>query len=134
MTSIALTSLDYSTNLWQTKHANSYQKVFMLKVKHSLHNWHGSSECCWGWNANVKENMLDWCGTFWRVGARIIPKFPSEWRSVTLVTDNCPAHPHIKNLKLIKLFFLPTKTTSTSQRMDQGVTRSLKAKYCNNIV
>ena len=31
-------------------------------------------------------------------------KFASEGRSIAL--DNCPAHPHIENLKSIKLFFV----------------------------
>ena len=48
--------------------------------------------------------------------------------------DNCPAHPHIENLKAIKLFFLPPNTTSITQPMDQGVKRSLKAKYRTNVV
>ena len=41
------------------------------------------------------------------------------------VIDNCPAHPHIENLKAIKLFFLPPNTTYITQPMDQGVIRSL---------
>ena len=32
-------------------------------------------------------------------------KFASEGRSIALVIDNSPAHPHIENLKSIKLFF-----------------------------
>ena len=48
--------------------------------------------------------------------------------------DNCPAHTHIENLKSIKLFFLPPNTTSTTQPMNQGVIRSLKAKYRKNTV
>ena len=35
-------------------------------------------------------------------------KFASEGRSIALVIDNCPAHPHIENLKSIKLFFFFT--------------------------
>ena len=53
---------------------------------------------------------------------------------MALVTDNCPAHPHIKNLKSIKLFFVPPNTTSTTQPMDQDILRSLKAKYHKDIV
>ena len=34
-------------------------------------------------------------------------KFLSVRRNFALVIDNCPAHPHIENLKAIKLFFLP---------------------------
>ena len=61
-------------------------------------------------------------------------KFLSEGRNVVLVIDNCPAHPHIENLKAIELFFLPPNTTSITQPIDQGVIRSLKAKYCTNVV
>ena len=32
-------------------------------------------------------------------------KFLSERRNVALVIDNCPAHPHIENLKAITFFF-----------------------------
>ena len=48
--------------------------------------------------------------------------------------DNCPAHPHIDNLKAIKLYFLPPNTTSKTQPMDEGVIGSLKAKYRKNVV
>ena len=61
-------------------------------------------------------------------------KFLSEGRNVALVIDSCPAHPHTENLKAFKLFFLPPNTTSITQPMDQGVIRSLKAKYCTNVV
>ena len=52
-------------------------------------------------------------------------KFSSEGRSVVLVKDYCPAHPHIENLKAT-LFFLPPNTTPITQPMDQGAVRSLK--------
>ena len=61
-------------------------------------------------------------------------KFLSEGRNVALAIDNCPAHPHIENLKAIKLFFLSPNTTSITQPMDQGVIRSLKVKYRANVV
>ena len=61
-------------------------------------------------------------------------KFLSEGRNVAIVIDNFPAHPYIENLKTIKLFFLPPNTTSITQPIDQGVIRSLKAKYRINVV
>ena len=61
-------------------------------------------------------------------------KFAFEGRNVAFVIDNCPAHPHIDNLKAIKLNFLPPNTTSKTQTMDEGVIRSLKAKYRKNVV
>ena len=54
-------------------------------------------------------------------------------REMTLVIDHCHAHPQIENLKSIKLFLLPLNTTSTTQPMDQGVIRSLTAKYHKNM-
>ena len=38
-------------------------------------------------------------------------KFVSERRNVTFAIYNCPAHPHIDNLKAIKLYFLQPNTT-----------------------
>ena len=61
-------------------------------------------------------------------------KFLSQGRNVALVIHNCHAHPHVENLKAIKLFFLSPNTTSITQPMVQGVIRSLKAKYRTNVV
>ena len=61
-------------------------------------------------------------------------KFSSEGRSVALVINNSPAHPHIENLKSIKLFFWPLNTTSTTQPMDQGIITLLRTKRCKNMV
>ena len=78
------------------------------------------------------QKLDRWCAIWW-VGARIRPKI-FIGRIMALVTDNCPAHPHVKNLKSIKLFFVPPNTTSTTQPMDQDILRSLKAKYHKDIV
>ena len=56
-------------------------------------------------------------------------KFLAKKRKVAHVVDNCPAHPKVENLKAIGLVFLPPNTISKTQPMDQGVIRSLKAKY-----
>ena len=61
----------------------------------------------------------------------LLRMFAFEGRNVTFVIDSCPGHPHIDNLKAITLYFLPPNTTSKTQPMDQGVIRSLKAKYRN---
>ena len=61
-------------------------------------------------------------------------KFSFEERNVAFVIDNYPDHPHIDNLTAIKLYFLPPNTAPKTQPMDQGVIRSLKAKYCQNVV
>ena len=59
--------------------------------------------------------------------------FERQNRKVLLIVDNCPAHPKIGGLKAIELCFLPPNTTSITQPMDQGVIRSLKAKYRSRI-
>ena len=60
-------------------------------------------------------------------------KFEQQNRKVMLIIDNCPAHPAIGGLKAIQLCFLPPNTTAVTQPMDQGVIRSLKAKYRSSI-
>ena len=50
-------------------------------------------------------------------------------RKCTLIVDNCPAHPKMKGLKNVTLFFLPPNTTSKTQPMDQGMIRNLKHYY-----
>ena len=57
-------------------------------------------------------------------------KFAFEGRNVAFVIDNCPAHPHIDNLKAIKLYFLPPNTTSKTQPMDQGVICKIPQECC----
>ena len=61
-------------------------------------------------------------------------KFTFEGRNVASVIDNSPVHPHIDNIKAIKLYFLLLNTTFKAQPMDQGVIRSLKVKYRKNVV
>ena len=55
--------------------------------------------------------------------------FGKKKRKIALIVDNCPAHPHVEKLEWVELIFLPPNTTSKTQPMDQGVIRSLKAKY-----
>ena len=55
-------------------------------------------------------------------------------RKVLLIVDKCPAHPEIGGLKATELCFLPPKTTSITQPMEQGVILSLKAKYHSRII
>ena len=83
---------------------------------------------------NQKKSWMD--GALFEEWVRVLDrKFESEGRSIALVIVNCPAHPHIENLKSIKLFFfLPPNTTSATQPVNQGVIRSLKAKYRKNMV
>ena len=61
-------------------------------------------------------------------------KFEPQNRKVVLIIDNCPAHPAIGGLKAIQLCFLPPNTTAVTQPMDQGVIRSLQAKYRSRLM
>ena len=55
--------------------------------------------------------------------------FGAQKTKITLIIDNCPAHPNVPALDWLELIFLPPNTTSITQLTDQGVIRSLKAKY-----
>ena len=57
-----------------------------------------------------------------------------EGRKITMIVDNCPVHPHVEGLQAVELVFLPPNTASKLQPMDQGVIRSLKAKYRSAVV
>ena len=56
----------------------------------------------------------------------------AEGRKITMIVDNC--HPHVEALQAVQLIFLPPNTTSKLQAMDQGVIKSLKAKYRSAVV
>ena len=55
-------------------------------------------------------------------------RFTKEGRKIVLLVDNCPAHSSVDNLVSTELIFVPI-SASTLQAMDQGVIRSLKARY-----
>ena len=55
-------------------------------------------------------------------------KFASQDKKIALIIYNCPTHPKVDGLKALQLIFLPLKTTSKTQPMDQGVTLWLKNK------
>ena len=55
--------------------------------------------------------------------------FSAANMKIALIIDNYDAHPHVEQLNSIELIFLPPKTVSHTQPMDQGITRALKAKH-----
>ena len=61
-------------------------------------------------------------------------KMIAEGRKITIIVDNCPAHPHVEGLQAAELIFIAPNTTSKLQPMDQGVIRSLKAKYRSAVI
>ena len=85
--------------------------------------------------ATAINEKVGWMGNCLMGGPRKVHRmFAFEGRNVAFVIDNCPAHPHIDNLKAIKLYFLPPNTISKTKLMDQGVIRSLTVKYRKNVV
>ena len=64
----------------------------------------------------------------------LVRKMIAEGRKITVIVDNCPAHPNVEGLQTVELIFLTPNTTSKLQPMDQGVIRSLKAKYRSAVV
>ena len=55
--------------------------------------------------------------------------FGPQKRKITVIIDNSPAHPDVPALDWVELIFLLPNTTSITQPMNQGIIRSLKAKY-----
>lgn len=72
----------------------------------------------WMTSKVFEEELRQWDNDLWKTKRKIV-----------LLVDNCTAHPHLENLRCIKLVFLPPNTTSVLQPMDQGVIRSLKSHY-----
>ena len=59
-------------------------------------------------NTEIKESWMD--GALFEDWVRELDrKFAFEGESIALVIDTCPAHPHIENLKSMKLFFFTTE-------------------------
>ena len=55
--------------------------------------------------------------------------FGDKKRKTVLIIDNCSTHPDVPALDWVEEIFLPPIATLITQPMDQGVIRSLKAKY-----
>ncbi|XP_067942227.1 tigger transposable element-derived protein 6-like isoform X2 [Watersipora subatra] len=55
-------------------------------------------------------------------------------RKVLLIIDNCPAHPTMNGLMSIRLVFTSPNTKSVLQPMDQGIIRTFKSYYCQQVL
>jgi len=83
-----------------------------------------ANSSAWMTSFLFEEELKRWDGQLKKAGRKIL-----------LMVDNCPAHPNCQEcLTNIKLVFLPPKTTSILQPMDQGVIRSLKNHYRRNVL
>ena len=80
-----------------------------------------------------KKSWMD-CDLFDEWVREIDRKFLAEKRKIALIVDNCPALPKVEGLKAIDLIFLPPNTTLKTQPMDQGIIRSLRARYRTKVI
>ena len=84
--------------IWKAKNPRCFKNVKFLP-------------CCY---RNQRKSWMD--GKLFEEWLRELDrKFAFEGRNVAFVIDNCPAHPHIDNLKAIKLYSLPPNITSKTQ-------------------
>ncbi|XP_035824743.1 tigger transposable element-derived protein 6 [Aplysia californica] len=61
-------------------------------------------------------------------------RFLLAGRSVALIVDKCSAHPNLKDLRAIKLYYLPPNTKPLLQPCDQGIIRVFKALYRKRVL
>ena len=87
---------------------------------------------------SYKWNSKSWMtGNIFEEWVRKLDRsFLLKGRSVLLFIDNCAAHPQIKDLRAVKLVFLPPipNTTSVLQPCDQGIIQKLKTIYLKRIL
>ena len=85
---------------------------------------------------SYKWNSKSWMTgkTFEEWVRKLDQSFLLKGKSVLLFIDNCAAHPQIKDLRAVKLVFLPPNTTSVLQPCDQGIIQNLKTFYHKRIL
>lgn len=96
----------------KSRNPRCFKSVKRLPVKYR------TNKKAWMTSAIFEEEIRNWD-----------EELVKKRRKIALLVDNCTAHPKIKELKSIKLIFLPPNCTSVLQPMDQGVIKSLKAHY-----
>jgi len=69
-----------------------------------------------GYRANKKAWMTSSLFTEWV--KMLDSRIHRQNRSIVMIVDNCPAHPHVTGLKAVTLVFLPPNSTSVTQPMD----------------
>lgn len=60
-------------------------------------------------------------------------KMAIQKRLILLFLDNASSHPHLK-LSNIQLVFLPPRTTSELQPLDQGIINAVKVQYRKRVL
>ena len=70
-------------------------EVFIMHEKGTHKSWM-DSEIFTEWIKQLESKVLD------------------QNRKVAFIADNCPVHPHVPDLTVIDLFFLPLNTTSVN--------------------
>ena len=77
------------------------------------------------------SNKKAWMtGSVFEKGIRKLDrKYLLQGRSIVMTIDNCLALPQIKDLRAIRLEFLPPNTTNHTQPCDQGIINVFKHRY-----
>ena len=79
------------------------------------------------YDSNKKSWMTSSIFTSW------IRKFDAQMvrqkRKVIVFLDNCSAHPHLADLRAVRLYFLPANTTAKTQPCNAGIIKNLKSHY-----
>ena len=61
-------------------------------------------------------------------------KMKMQQRHILLLLDNCPGHPTLNNLSNVTVKFLPKRTTSELQPLDQGIIAVVKKRFSTEIM
>ena len=60
-------------------------------------------------------------------------KMIAEGRKITMIVDNCSAHPHVEGVQAVELIFLPPNTTSKLQPLKEKYRSAVVKLYINRI-
>ena len=73
--------------------------------------------------------------TIWEEIIKMLDKkFCSQKKNVVFIIDNCATHSAVKDLKAIKIAYMPPNATSVLQVVDQGIILNFKTKYHNFLI
>ena len=87
------------------------------------HDWPRAYDYYSQANAWMDQELFDKFCNIWNEELKAMK------RHIALIVDNCLVHNPLKEFSNIAIFFLPPGQTSIVQPVDQGMVRSIKAKY-----
>lgn len=115
---------------------SSQQNEFVIDSQKSIYIGKAASPRCFkGVNVNNlpviwRANRKAWMTTdlYKEYVLRLNKRMSVQQRNVLLFVDNAPSHPKM-TLSHVKIIFLPAKTTSVLQPLDQGIIAAVKHSY-----